>query len=208
MLGHTDRRAELGIHRTHAGRRGRLGRDQRAEVHCSTTTSPIDSANSSTATGRVVAATRPGGAARRVPLQCRAGQRTHRHSTGPRSGPGAVPRPHLLPAGWGTRLCHCPRPPQRAGSVPHGPLPVRGPAGQLTVAAPCGAPGLPLGPSGGRLAGLHRHSGAEPAARTQAVGGSAGVVASWRGRRGCPSLPEPRWEFLTDWDVTGPAVGS
>jgi hypothetical protein len=146
MLGCADRRAELGIHRTQAGRRGiRLGRGQWAEACCSTTTSPIDSATSATASGRSAAWL----CRRARTTPCRPVRRTHRHHPWPpqRSGRGAPPS--LLPAavaararcpardysdsspGLGTRLRHRPRPQQRAGA---------GSARAVASAGPGGSP--------------------------------------------------------------------
>ena len=118
MLGCTDRRAELGIHRTQAGGRGiRLGRGHWAEACCSTTTSPIDSTTSATASGRSAAGLcRRPQCGRAVPpgLHHPVSARAENPSPPPlaaaavrarcpsvsapghRCGPGAMPRPRLL----------------------------------------------------------------------------------------------------------------
>jgi hypothetical protein len=79
LLGCTDWRAGLGIHRTHAGRIGiSPGRGWRAEARCSTTTPAIYSVTSATDP----AAQRPGGATRVLgPGPARV--RNHRHRPRP-----------------------------------------------------------------------------------------------------------------------------
>jgi hypothetical protein len=159
IVGCTDRSAKLGIHRTQAGRRGsRLGRDQRAEARCSTTTPSIDSVASATDPGRSAA-----GSWREVPPgahhPCRPVRRTHGHRPRPpprqRSRRGASPSP--LPAavaararypardysspGWEGRLRHPLRPPQRAVAGGARAVARAGPRGSPNCAARCGSPG-------------------------------------------------------------------
>jgi hypothetical protein len=121
--------AGLGIHRTQAGRRSsRLGRCQRAEAVCSTTTSPIDFATPTTAVGcsaagpvRALPRAGQGGEPHRhrPPAAALRPQRSLRHSTRPLSlqchGPGAVPCPRLLIAVMGDQP---PPPPSTAAAGP------------------------------------------------------------------------------------------
>ncbi len=91
VLGCTDQSAELGIHRTQTGRRGsRLGRGERAEARCSTTTSSIGLATSATAPGRTAA----GRCRRSRTTPCRPERRTHRHRPWPPQRPGRVSPRH------------------------------------------------------------------------------------------------------------------
>jgi hypothetical protein len=181
MLGCTARRAMLGIHRTQAGRSGsRLGRDQRAEARCSTTTPSIDSVTSATGPGRPAAGRcRPSRSAR-----CRPGRgptRSHRHRTQPplrararcptvtvpgstqrlRVGSGAPPATTQPPAGGGPAAVTALGRRCEPGSVPLGPLPVRGWAADC--AARCGLPG--------------RHSG------LQGAGSPDCIAIRWAARR-------------------------
>jgi hypothetical protein len=128
LLGCTDRRAELGIHRTQAGRIGSSpGHGQRVEARCTTTSPATYSATSATApaapaAGRCHPCARPGAGPGEKPLPplpaaaAGPGAVPHRHrSWAAGAGPGAVPRRGLLSLVRGTRLHHRTRPPERAG---------------------------------------------------------------------------------------------
>jgi hypothetical protein len=194
LLGCTARRAVLGIHRTQARRRGSSsGCGRRAEARRTTTTPPIDCVTSATGPGRSAAGrcrscARPGaGPGEKPPPPLMAtvagpGAVPRRGTTQPRVG-NPPPSPHPTAAASRGR-CRPDRSPggaQRATDSPH--------------VADCR---LPLGPSGGRIAGLDRHRRAG-ATRLDVSGGA-------RARAGIASKRPPRTSF-TVWarglDATG-----
>jgi len=151
LLGCTDWRAGLGIHRTQAGRIGSsLGHGQRAETRCSTTTPAIYSVTSATDP----AAVRPGGATR-VPGHVPARVRNHRHRSRPlqRARARCLAEDYSASSGEPASVTapgrrSAPGPvPSRAAARPGGPV-------ATDCAARGGSTGLHSGLRTGRIAGL------------------------------------------------------
>jgi hypothetical protein len=205
LLGCTDWRAGLGIHRTQAGRIGSSpGRGPRAEARRSTTTPAIYSVTSATDP----AAVRPGGATRVAGLGP-ARVRLHRHrprppvrararcATATAPGPPERARARCPAEDYSTSSGEpasvtapgrrsAPGPvPGRAGARPGGP-----------VASNCAARGGSTGASLGPPDGPDRRTaqppvGWTPCARLPRGGSSSGPVASRRDRRSGPCSARP-----------------
>jgi hypothetical protein len=201
LLGCTDWRAGLGIHRTQAGRIGSSpGRGPRAEARRSTTTPAIYSVTSATDP----AAVRPGGATR-VPGLGPARVRFHRHRPRPpaRAGRGAPPPP-LLGRRSGPGRGAPPRTTQpRVGNPPPSPHPAAG-----ARRGRC-----PVGPESGRVArwpltvphvadrlGFTRAFGRAGSPDCSAARGPDAMctVATWWGQSRAGGVTErsPQWSVL------------
>ena len=172
LLGCTDRRAGLGIHRTQAGRIGSsTGRGLRAEARCSTTTPAIYSVTSATDP----AALRPGGATRVLgPGPARVRNHLHR------------PRPPARARARCT-IATVPGPPERAR--------VRCPAEDYSASS--GEPASVTAPGRRSAPGpVPGRAGARPggpvASNCAARGGSTGLHSGLRTGRTAGLLSRPR----------------
>jgi hypothetical protein len=187
LLGCTARRAVLGIHRSQAGRRGSgSGCGRRVDARRTTATSSIDSATSATGPGRSAAgrcrpcarpSAGPGGKPPPPLPAADAGPGAVRHRHRPwaaTASPGAVPHRGLRNPVWGTRRHHRTRPPLRAGAGAAR-TSVRAGAQRATDSPHVADCRVPLGPLGGRIAGLDRHRRAGASRLGESGGARAGA---------------------------------